>query len=148
MKLRYLAALTAGLLVAADTPPPKSAGPDYDKLQGGWRLVSVEVNGQPLAMEQLTDARLKVRGERYGFRLGKTALEMTYRLRPDQQPKAIDLTLASGTNKGKTYFGIYRLEGDTYTICRPTEPGKERPTAFVTKPGSGLMLVVWKRQKA
>jgi hypothetical protein len=62
MKLRYLAILTAGLLVAANTPRPAPSGPDYDKLQGGWRLVSVEVNGQPLAVDQLTEARLKVQG--------------------------------------------------------------------------------------
>ena len=72
---------------------------------------------------------------------------MTCRLHPGQRPKAIDLTLAAGPDKGKTFLGIYKLEGDTYTICRPVAPGKERPTAFATRPGSGLMLVVWKRQK-
>jgi uncharacterized protein (TIGR03067 family) len=147
MKLRYLAILTAGLLLAADAPQGP-AGQDQDKLQGAWGLVALEVNGQPVTVEKLTEARLGVRGEKYGFRLGKTVLEMTCRLHPDQGPKAIDLTIASGPNKGKTFFGIYKLEGDTYTICRPMEPGKERPTAFATKPGSGLMLVVWKRQKA
>jgi uncharacterized protein (TIGR03067 family) len=148
MKLRYLALVTAGLLVAADAPRQGPGGPDYDQLQGAWGLVSVEVNGQPVAVEKLTGARLDVRGELYGFRLGKTVLEMTYRLHPGQAPKAIDLTLAAGPDKGKTFFGIYKLEGDTYTICRPVEHGKERPTAFATKPGSGLLLVVWKRQKA
>jgi uncharacterized protein (TIGR03067 family) len=72
---------------------------------------------------------------------------MTCRLHPGQRPKAIDLTLAAGPDKGKTFLGIYKLEGDTYTICRPVDPGKERPTAFATRPGSGLMLVVWKRPK-
>jgi uncharacterized protein (TIGR03067 family) len=148
MKLRYLVIVTAGLLLAADAPQQGPAGPDYDRLQGAWGLVSVEVNGQPVTVEKLKEARLKIRGESYGFRLGETALAMTYRLRPAETPKAIDLTIASGRNKGKTFFGIYKLEGDTYTVCRPTEPGKDRPRAFVTKPGSGLMLVVWKRQKA
>ena len=148
MKLRYVTILTAGLLLAADAPQSGAAGQDQDRLQGAWGLVSVEVNGQPVTVEKLTDARLEVRGEKYGFRFGKTVLEMTYRMHPGQGHKAIDLTPTAGPNKGKTFFGIYKLEGDTYTICRPTEPGKERPTAFATKPGSGLMLVVWKRQKA
>ena len=148
MKFRYLAIVTAGLLLASDGPQQGPAGPDYNKLQGAWGLVALEVNGQPLTVEKLKEARLEIRGESYDFRLGETALALTYRLRPAETPKAIDLTIASGRNKGKTFFGIYKLEGDTYTICRPTEPGKERPTAFATKPGSGLMLVVWKRQKA
>jgi uncharacterized protein (TIGR03067 family) len=147
VKLRYLAILTAGLLLAADAPQRGPAGQDQDKLQGAWGLVALEVNGQPVAMEKLKEARLEIRGEKYGFRLGETVLEMTYQLHSGKKPKAIDLTIASGRSKGKTFFGIYKLEGDTYTICRPVGPGKERPTAFATSPGSGLMLVVWKRQQ-
>jgi uncharacterized protein (TIGR03067 family) len=145
MKLRYVTILTAGLLLAADAPQSGAAGQDQDRLQGAWGLVSVEVNGQPLTMEKLKESRLEVRGESYGFRLGKTVLDLTCRLHPAQQPKGIDLTVASGPNKGQTFLGIYKLEGDTYTICRPVAPGKGRPTAFATTPGSGLMLVVWKR---
>jgi uncharacterized protein (TIGR03067 family) len=56
-------------------------------------------------------------------------------------PKAIDLTVIGGPEEGMTYHGIYKVEGDTYTICRNVAPDKERPTGFVTSPKSGLTLV-------
>jgi uncharacterized protein (TIGR03067 family) len=62
--------------------------------------------------------------------------------------KTIDMTIVAGKEKGKVYHGIYRLDGDMYTICRNFEPNKDRPTEFATKADSGLMLVVWKRVKA
>jgi uncharacterized protein (TIGR03067 family) len=64
---------------------------------------------------------------------------------PGKTPKAIDLTVTEGPQKGQTFHGIYKLEGDTYSVCPNVEPGKDRPTEFATRPDSGLMLVVWKR---
>src|SRR5262249_33947960 len=44
--------------------------------------------------------------------------------------------------------GIYSLEGNTLKICcvSPYSGGKERPTELATKPGSGHLLLVFKRQ--
>jgi uncharacterized protein (TIGR03067 family) len=118
---------------------------DAARLQGAWAIISVEVEGNPLAMDKLSDARLFVKGERYSFRLDGMELELTFRMDAAETPKAIDLTLTDGPNKGKVFRGIYKLEQDRYTICRTTEPEKNRPTAFGTRPDSGLMMVVWKR---
>ena len=130
-------------VAAADKAVPN----DKKKLQGHWNIVKVEIDKKPLSMDPLKDSMLFVKGERYSFELGKTKLEFTFKLFPDRTPKAIDLTVFEGSEKGKTYFGIYKLEGDTFTICRTTEPGKPRPTAFVTEPDSGRMIVVWKHMK-
>jgi uncharacterized protein (TIGR03067 family) len=153
MKRTLLLALGATLLLAA-APRGQQARTDADRLQGTWQLAAVEVNQKPIPMASLKEGdtpvvgRLVIKGESYSFLLGKARLELTYKLRPGEKPKAIDLTVTDGPEKGKTYHGIYRLRGDTYTICRPVEPGKERPTAFATTPDSGLMLVVWKRVPA
>ena len=40
----------------------------------------------------------------------------------------------------------YELDGDTYRYCL-APPGKPRPTAFASPPGSGLSLGVSRRQK-
>ena len=58
----------------------------------------------------------------------------------------IDLVPGKGRYEGKTLPGIYKLEGDTLTIAF-AEPGKDRPTAFESKAGSGVVLVVHKRAK-
>jgi uncharacterized protein (TIGR03067 family) len=49
------------------------------------------------------------------------------------------MTFNKGPEKGNTALGIYKLDGDTWTICL-TVTAKERPTRFATKKGSGLAL--------
>lgn len=51
-----------------------------------------------------------------------------------------------GPFKGKTTLGIYKLEGNQFTVCF-APPGKERPTEFSTTSGTGQFIHVWKRQK-
>jgi uncharacterized protein (TIGR03067 family) len=135
--------LVAAPLVAADKP----AKNDKARLQGNWSLVSVEIEAKPVSMDELKEARLVVSGDHYSFTLGKDRLEITFKMDEGKKPKSIDLTVIEGPEKGKAYYGIYKLEGDTYTICRSTEPNKERPTEFATQPVSGHMIVVWKRVK-
>ena len=72
---------------------------------------------------------------------------MTHKIGPSKKPKTLDMTITDGPQKGMTYHAIYKLEGDKLTICRHVEPCKDRPTELVTKPNSGLMIVVWKRAK-
>jgi RNA polymerase sigma-70 factor (ECF subfamily) len=155
MKARILIVAALGLMAVAAAPPGKPAtASDSDALQGTWCLAAVEVNKQTIPLENLKDGNtvlvgtLVVKGDNYTFHLGKSRLELTFRMDPSKTPRAIDLTVVEGQLKGQTYHGIYKLEGDTYTICRPTLPDKARPTEFATRPDSGLMLVVWKREKA
>jgi uncharacterized protein (TIGR03067 family) len=133
----------------------RAGGPattDKEALQGTWRLTSVEINKQVIPLEKLKEGdtvmvgTLAVKGDNYSFRMGKTRLEFTFKVDASARPRAIDLTALDGPQKGQTYRGIYKVEGDTYTICRTVEPGKERPSGFVTRPGSGLMLTVWARE--
>lgn len=135
------------LVVGAAPASQESAQADAAKLQGVWAIVSVEIEGKPLAMEKLKEARLTVSGKRYSFRLAETRLELTYKLDASATPRAVDLQVTEGPDKGKVYRGIYAFEGDRYTICRTTLPGKDRPTTFATLPKSGFMMVVWKREK-
>lgn len=129
--------------------PPDGVAPvkDVGPLEGTWRLVSVEYNGQSLPMENLLAARLTVQGERYTFTLGKTTLAFTHRVDLTKGPATLDLTATAGAEKGKTFRAICELKGDTLKICRQVQPEKERPSRFVTKPDSGLMIVVWERDR-
>jgi uncharacterized protein (TIGR03067 family) len=65
-----------------------------------------------------------------------------------QTPKAIDLTVLRGSQKGWMAAGIYCLKDGQLTLCFP-EPAPtpaKRPTEFKTKPGDGLHLVVFRRR--
>lgn len=119
-----------------------------DSLAGTWKLTSVDINGQALAMEKLQTARLVVKGPKYSLVIDDTRLEMTHVLRADKKPKEMDLTIAEGSDKGKVFQAIYKLEGDTFTVCRNDKPGMDRPTEFASKPNTGLLLGVWMLQKA
>ena len=65
---------------------------------------------------------------------------------PNKSPAHIDFTYEDGPAKGTTLKGIYKIEGDTLTICYGGF-GKDRPTEFASKPGSGTILIVQKRAK-
>ena len=51
------------------------------------------------------------------------------KLDPAKKPREMDITYDDGPNKGKTHHAIYALEGDTLTICRHQQPGRERPNS-------------------
>jgi uncharacterized protein (TIGR03067 family) len=138
--------ICAGLMLPAlrADQPPELKG----VLAGEWKLRTVEINAQALSMEKLQEMRLAVRGEQYVLTLAENRLAMTYKLLPNERPPAMDLTVVEGPDKGKTYPAIYKLEGETLTVCRNIEPGKQRPTEFATRPDTGLMLAVWTRQPA
>jgi uncharacterized protein (TIGR03067 family) len=148
MTLRMIA--VAALLLASGASyadPPRN---DRELLEGAWALQTLEINGDKIPLEDFQvgkemEARLVIKGGEYVFHLGKSMEAFTYKTNPAAKPMEIDLTVGSGPQKGQTYRGIYRLEADTYTVCRNVEPGKDRPSGFATKPGSGLMIVVWKR---
>lgn len=137
-------ALTLAGIAPADDKQPAPPGP----LEGTWKLTSVQLNAQALPIEKLQDAQLVVRGTKYSLKLADTRLEMTHALLNDQRPRAMDLTIVEGPDKGKAFHAIIKLAGDTLTVCRSIQPDQERPTEFASKPDSGLLLVVWTRQKA
>jgi len=144
MKSTFLLVVVVGQLAAALA---WNRAAEKDNLEGTWKLASVEINGQPLSMEKLKDARLAVQGPTYSLALGDVRLEMTHVLVADKEPKQMDLTIAEGAEKGQVFRAIYKLDGDTFTVCRNIKAGTERPAKFATQPDTGLMLVVWTRSK-
>jgi len=117
-----------------------------DKLEGNWVCASAVVNGKPLAQSTVQLLRLTLSSERYITRKSTEVLfDSTYTTDAKQNPKQINIVGTEGDLKGKAAQGIYSLAGDTLTLCY-TMPGKQRPTAFESAPGSEAHLTIWKRQ--
>jgi uncharacterized protein (TIGR03067 family) len=122
----------------------KDAKQELDKLQGEWTLVSTEVGGKKRpdtenALSKLTISENQWVGTHRDFpRQNRSTIEID----PSKDPKTIDLI---SRHENATAPGIYKLEGDTLTVCYGTVGG-ERPKEFKTTQESGV-LVVLKRAK-
>ncbi|HEV3163179.1 MAG TPA: TIGR03067 domain-containing protein [Isosphaeraceae bacterium] len=148
MSRQVLMIATAALLLAAATldakekPQPRSDG---EKIKGTWVCVSMERNGKAIPEDQFKGNQLVMDGETFAFSVGNRLVARGIRkLDPSQRPKAVDDTHTEGSFKGKTYLGIYELTDNTFKTCNGSA-GQPRPKAFATTPGSGLLLVVYKR---
>jgi uncharacterized protein (TIGR03067 family) len=75
---------------------------------------------------------------------GNVRVEIEYRLDPAKSPKQIDQRFTGGAIGRWIAKGIYKLEGDTLTICYGG-PDVARPTEFTAKPGDGRTMRVHKR---
>jgi uncharacterized protein (TIGR03067 family) len=136
-----LAFLGVGLVAAADEDAKK----EYERFTGTWKFASIEVDGKKVPEEALKGA-LILKGDKWTLKHGDETGSGTYKVDLSKKPKTIDIEIMEGPQKGETMKGIYKLEGDTYTVCLAFK-GKDRPTDFASKPGSGHVLEVLKREK-
>ena len=124
----------------------EAAKAEIAKWQGTWRAVSMEHDGKQTPSEKLKPIKLTVEGNKYHFQNGDFSEHGSYRFDPSQQPKALDIVVGEGDDKGKTYLVIYKVDADELTICLESE-NKHRPQAFTGKEGTGCVLEVWQREK-
>lgn len=137
-------------LFLAPLAAAEDAKPDKEAIAGGWKVAACELQGKLLpdsAFKDLTytmvaDGRWKLEGGP-GF---PKAAGGTFVLDPKASPKTVDFIPADGQYKGKTFQGIYQLDGDELKACFAF-PGKDRPKTFLTAPQSGLVLEFWRRTK-
>src|SRR5947207_3430134 len=114
-------------------------------LLGSWTCVSAVVEGKPLADETVKQLRLTLIGDRYKTERGDQVLfDSTYKIDVAKTPAQIDMIGTEGDLKGKAALGIFKLDGDSLTMCY-VMPGKERPATFESQPQSGAFLVTWKK---
>lgn len=136
--------LSLGLLAAAATFT--AAQDKNDPTLGKWTLESLVRDGK--AEDALKGATRTHDGGKYSI-LSKSAtgpIQGTYTVDATKSPMAIDMKPASGQFKDKTLSGIVKVDGDTMTIAFAA-PGKDRPTTFESKAGSGVTLAVHKKAK-
>lgn len=118
-----------------------------DQLQGTWRATRAERDGRPAA--DVVGHRLTVAGDHFQIRSGegKSLYAGSVRLDPKAGPAAIDFHHTEGTLRGKTWKGVYALDGDTLTVCdNAADLDRARPAAFEARSGSGYVLITFRRE--
>ncbi len=136
--LSFAVALT---LVQARSGDPKAAA--LEKLQGRWSLVApVTFDGQPQDVPPGTE--ILIEGDRLTVSLNdrKTIFApFTIEIDPSKSPATIDLV----TSGGARALGIYRLDGDTLTMCNSSAADRPRPEGFRSDPGRKEGLMTYRR---
>jgi RNA polymerase sigma factor (sigma-70 family) len=121
---------------------------DKERLQGAWVIASAERGGDKLGAdaEELKGLTLTFKGDKVTLSVGGRAQEATFTLDPGKSPKEIDLAVDEGGGE-MTHLGIYKLDGETLTLCKSHPPGA-RPEKFASKEGEKWPAVfVFKRAK-
>jgi uncharacterized protein (TIGR03067 family) len=146
--MRFAALLlvpVAMLLVAADDDAVKK---DVAKMQGTW-VFTKYVNGGIVYTdkEQLKKLELTVKENMSTFRRvdNDNVTHSRHTLRPNKNPKEIDIEILDGPDKGKTLPGIYAVDGDELRLCI-NRAGKDRPKKFESEAGSENVLQVLKKK--
>lgn len=137
---------TALALLAVALVSPAFAD-EKNPLEGKWTVTSLTRDGK--ADKSLDGAVREHAGDKYSVTppAGSATPKAEGTAAIDAAKKTIDMKPSAGRYKDKTLKGIFKIEGDTLTIAFSSDPEKDRPTAFESKDGSGVVLAVHTRAK-
>src|SRR5262245_42467844 len=140
--------LAAPLTLVADSD--EDVRKELKAMQGTWKAAALEAGGKPLPKEAIPDFTYIVSAD--GKAIGKMATseyQAKISVDPKKDPKTIDNLHESGAQKGKRQYGIYKLDGDKFTVCmtRPGVAEGDRPKSFDTKDTANVVFI-FERVKA
>lgn len=116
------------------------------KHQGTWRVVSFMLDGVETPKEIANSIVRVVEGDHVTWkREGKSFAGTTMILDAGTDPKSIDVIADGGPLKDQKVPGIYKLDGETLTICM-AGPNQPRPKDFQAEKGTRLTLMIFKRE--
>jgi uncharacterized protein (TIGR03067 family) len=137
--LGVLVIVAPALLLAEDKTKLKSPT-DRERLQGTWKVISLEVNGNHEKGD--VGKTLTFDGDKC-LPQGLEPAKMTLKLNPAKNPKEFDLLMDDKV----VLKGIYKLDGDTLTACYPSRLAQERPREFSGAKGREQVLLTTKRDQ-
>jgi uncharacterized protein (TIGR03067 family) len=147
MRAKVLFALAVACLVAADK---QDAGKkDQDSLQGTWVLKSIERGGKEVNIDQdeHIPRTITFKGNQVSLAHKQGEHKGTFQLGQDGKMGTIDLTPDDPQHKDRPLRALYRVEGDTLTICVNEAKNGDRPKEFAAKEGSHQAVITFTREK-
>ncbi|MBM3979634.1 MAG: TIGR03067 domain-containing protein [Planctomycetes bacterium] len=143
--LAVVAVLCLGGSLLADD---KKNEADLKALVGDWKVEKAEIGGKDIT-EHLKVLKFDIReGGKYTAQVGEEKDDAAFTVDAAKAPKEMDVKPNGGPHRGKTVKAIYKLDGNTLTICYDydIEKGK-RPEKFESKADTMLLLVTYTRGK-
>jgi uncharacterized protein (TIGR03067 family) len=136
-----LAVLSTPLLLASGTDDVRK---DLKAMRGKWKMVAGEAAGKPFPKDGVPAFSMAIAAD--GKATGQTPkgdFRFTITIDTKKTPRTIDNLHESGEQKGKKQYGIYKLDGDRFTVCMTPRGAAEadRPKEFTSKGGTNVVFV-------
>lgn len=141
-----VAVLTSAAMARAQE---KASAGDVGALQGQWKAILVKDKGADAPPEIVQSLRVTVKGNEITtvFAGNEGEIVAKYRLDAKKSPKSIDLLRLEGGQVVETYRGIYKLDGNRWTLCVNLTNDGERPTEFASPLATTTVLLALQRAK-
>ena len=123
----------------------KAIEDELKRFKATWRFVDIEAEGQRIPEKAFEKDTLVLKGNQFTSYVAGRVVHGLFKIDPLAKPKTIDIIFTEGPGKGHSQKGIYELEGDTQKICIAM-PDQPRPTEFASKPETGHVLEILKRE--
>jgi uncharacterized protein (TIGR03067 family) len=145
--IRLLSFCALALCLSPITRADEKADADLKAMVGKWKVEKAEYDGKDITAF-FTTLKFGIHaGGKYTVDFGKEKDEGTFTVDPSKSPKEVDVKSEAGPNKGKTIKAIYKIDGDTMTVCYEHDTNEPRPTKFESKAKTTHLLITYKREK-
>ena len=116
-------------------------------LVGKYSVAKAVLGGMDIT-EHLKEMKFEIRdGGKYTAQVGELKDDATFAVDPTKKPKEMTVKPNEGPNKGQTVKVIYKLDGDTLTMCYDHEKSENRPSKFESPEKTTVLLITYKREK-
>ena len=148
MNRRFLFVMLPVFIIATELRGA-GASETMDSLQGKWKLLEIAKDGKshkvtPKSTEYF---ELEFKGNKVTASFIHNATEEgTYKVGPEEKPRAIDFMPTTSDDKGKTMLGIFELKENKLKLCVAEPEVTKRPTKFESK-GEEIIVYILERVK-
>jgi uncharacterized protein (TIGR03067 family) len=123
---------------------------DSEKLQGTWVVKSAERGGKPVDLDkdEHIPKSITFKGDKFTVKHKEAEHKGAFQIGREDKIGTLDLTPDDADKKDHPLKGLYKVDGDTLTVCVNEGKISERPKEFGAKEGSHCAVVVFTREKS